>query len=356
MTKRIFRQVELIDRVEEIEFFKEWFEGVPKEILWVYGPKSTGKTTLIEYIVENELFDDFKLFKSKKYNVKYINFRQKLFGGYESFLNSMLFVDDGELDKDFVMSLSLGVFKVDYKTHKKIKNKEMDLFDTLFKQFKESPKKNILIIDEIQVLEDIYIDKERELLKEFLNFCVRLTKETHLSHVVILSSNTIFIEKIYNNAKLKVTSRFKKISHLPYEIVKEWLSEKGYSNDDIDLIWEYLGGSIAHIQRVFRDQKEFPTLKEYLDFQAKVAKSEIVMLFLEKKDLHYNHTFKYIAKEIIKNGYYTFKEEDFDKKDVIDFFCEREILFFEPLDNTITANSKIYIKGMELLEGMKDEI
>jgi len=83
MQEILFREEKLIDRENERRFIKEWFEKVPKEILWIYGPKSTGKTTIIEYIVENELFDDFKLFKSEKYNVKYINFRQKLFGNYE---------------------------------------------------------------------------------------------------------------------------------------------------------------------------------------------------------------------------------------------------------------------------------
>ncbi|WOE70987.1 hypothetical protein RZR97_05280 [Hydrogenimonas thermophila] len=37
-------------------------------------------------------------------------------------------------------------------------------------------------------------------INEFRNFCVRLTKETHLAHVVILSSNTIFIDRLYEKA------------------------------------------------------------------------------------------------------------------------------------------------------------
>jgi len=61
-------------------------------------------------------------------------------------------------------------------------------------------------------LRDIYINSERELLKEFLNFCVSLTKEKHLSHVVILTSNTVFIERIYIDARMKKTSVFKKLS------------------------------------------------------------------------------------------------------------------------------------------------
>ena len=55
MQIRLFRGDEFIDREKEIEFFLNYFNQIPIRILWVYGPKSTGKTTLIEYIIENEL-------------------------------------------------------------------------------------------------------------------------------------------------------------------------------------------------------------------------------------------------------------------------------------------------------------
>ena len=74
---RYFRQKRLIDREYEIKFLLDWFGKVPDEVLWIYGPKSSGKTTLIEYVVENELFEDFWKLKSSKYWVKYINFRRR---------------------------------------------------------------------------------------------------------------------------------------------------------------------------------------------------------------------------------------------------------------------------------------
>jgi hypothetical protein len=36
--------------------------------------------------------------------------------------------------------------------------------------------------------------------------------------------------------------------------------------------------------------------------------------------------------------------------DIIDVFCEREILFFNPKTGIITPNSKIYLKAMEELK------
>ncbi|SFO87319.1 ATP-binding protein [Hydrogenimonas thermophila] len=350
MQNILFREERLIDREEERRYIKDWFEKVPKEILWIYGPKSTGKTTIIEYIVENELFDDFKLFKSEKYNVKYINFRQKLFGNYDSFINSMTSTIDAS-SYSLTASFNLGFFKIESKLYEDIKAKNVDLFDVLFDELKQSGKRNVLIFDEIQSLENIYVDKERELLHEFLNFCVRLTKETHLSHVVLLSSNTIFINKIYNNAKLKVTSKFYKIDHLSFNVVKEWLSDEGFSSDDIDLIYDYLGGSIAHIQRLMREkewQKE-KSLKELLDEMVQFAWSE-VNLFLEyskKIDRDEKKYFYEIIKDILNKGYYIKTKDDDKIISVIEKFCEIEILFFEPSNNRVYANSRVYEKAFE---------
>ncbi len=64
-----FRGDEFINRENEINFIKNWVSKIPKEILWIFGPKSTGKTTLIEYVIEKEFL------KSNKYSIKYINFR-----------------------------------------------------------------------------------------------------------------------------------------------------------------------------------------------------------------------------------------------------------------------------------------
>ena len=349
----IFREEELVDREEEIKYFKKWFEKVPKEILWVYGPKSTGKTTLTEYIIENELFDDFKLFKSKKYNVKYINFRQKLFGSYDTFIKSMLSVDDIKRKEEVSSSINLGVFKIESKIYDEINNKRVDIFDELYNLFLKSDKRNIFIIDEIQALEDIYIDQEKELLREFLNFCVRLTKETHLAHVVILSSNTIFINRIYNDSKLKVTSEFYKISHLDYNTTKEWLQQKQFSDNEIDLIWEYLGGCIPLIQKLIRDYKNYNSLQDYLNYRTKFAKSEITMLFREnrlKNRKNLNPAFIEIAKGIIKDGYFDANfNTDTDIDMAVEFFSEKEIFFFEPIENIVYPNNQLYLKAMELL-------
>jgi len=339
---KIFRGDEFIDRENEIEFFKDKFKSLPSRILWVYGPKSTGKTTIIEYIVENELLKD------KSLNVKYINFRGKTIYNYDSFLDAILEEkEDNESQTELNRIYNFWTFKLEAKTLKKYKEKKVNLFDELIKEF--IGKKNILIIDEIQVLEDIYIDDEKLLLNEFLNLCVRLTKELHLSHVVILTSNTIFLEQIYNNAKLKKTSEFKRISHLDYEIIKKWLKMKNFNDKDIELIYGYLGGCIADIKKLIDNLKYAKSLEEYLKTETIMARSEIE-LFMEQSKLSQEETDKlfFVFRKILEeNEFNNSKYKGY--LDIISKLCEIEILFYDPAVNITYPNSQIYKKAFEIL-------
>jgi len=342
MQIRTYRGVEFINREKEIEFLKEHFNENPERILWLYGPKSTGKTTLIEYLLEKEL--------DNSYYKKFFSFRRKIFGNYDMFLESMLEpIDEDDEEGEINSELNFGVFKLSAKKYKKIKEKKRDFFEEIKEHFANSGKKNILVVDEVQELEDIYIDKERELFNEFLNFCISLTKEQHLAHVVILTSNTIFLNKIYNNAKMKKTSEFELIEHLDYKEIKEWLETKNFKEDEIKLIYDYLGGMVSDIKKLLDTLKFYDSLQEYLDRETMLAESEIKGV-IRQNYKKYFEPFKAIAKEILKNGYFSLelKEADF-YMETVEKFASLEILFYEPVSDKITANSKIYEKAFKKL-------
>jgi len=186
------------------------------------------------------------------------------------------------------------------------------------------------------------------LLNEFLNFCVALTKETHLSHVVILTSNTTFLNQIYNNSKLKKTSEFKLIDHLEYETIKEWLKTKEFNEEDIDLVYEYLGGCAVDIKKLLEKYKYFNSIKEYLGKEVKYARSEIAEIMKRKMNDKQREIFKDIIRVIVGNGFYESKEDEKrEYLEVIDLMSEKEIFFYDPLGQIVRANSKIYIKAYE---------
>ena len=207
------------------------------------------------------------------------------------------------------------------------------------------------MVDEIQKLRDVYIENgngERELLKEFLNFCVSLTKERHLSHVIILTSNTVFIEKIYNDARMKETSKFKKIDHLSREKVEEWLKIEGLSKEAIELIWEYLGGNIGRILEAIKVYKKGEDLKEFLEEQKWLAYTEIDEYLAEFSEEETEFLLK-VAKEIVEKGCFNISGLKVDKRKLLQKWAEKEILFYDPLELKVTGNSRIYEKGIELL-------
>ncbi len=355
--EKYFRGEKLINRKNEINFFLNWFAGLPKLILWVYGPKSSGKTTLIEYIVENELFEDFWNLKPRgNYWVKYMNLREYLISSYDSFIEAFVKPKPIKKRKEEKIDsiISVGIFRIHASKLDEIRDKKEDLFKVLAGELKviAKEKKIVLIIDEIQTLQEIYINGDRELLKEFLNFCVRLTKELHIAHVVILSSNTVFIEKIYNDAKLKKTSNFYMIDHLDYEAVKEWLFDEGLKKDDIELVWDYLGGCIPDIQKMLFEIKNFDTLKEYLDKQAYSAYAQIVDFLARENSEEEEKYFIKISRQIVENGKFVITDSLPEKNKfikVVDKWAEKEIFFFDPETLKITGNSRIYEKGMEKL-------
>jgi AAA+ ATPase superfamily predicted ATPase len=348
---KFFRNEPFVDREEEVEFLKEYFEDNPRRILFIYGPKSTGKTTLIEYLIENELND-------KEYWINYLNLRRTLISNYENFIYSFFEEADEETTTEVNRTYDLKLFKLEAKTLKKVKERRINLFAELIRQFESIDKKKLFIIDEIQTLEDIYINGDKELLKEFLNFCVSLTKETHLSHVVILTSNTIFLNKIYNDSKLKITSDFKLIKH-PNEIVsKKLLEDMGYNKAQVKLIIEYFGTTIAFLLKVYtyvKPSDSIEELKDFLDKEKLDAKMQIDEILTNTKKYNLpevvDEEFTEIAREITKEGFFDYENKDRKIKQkllpIIEILCEKEILFFDPQTGIITPNSRIYLKAME---------
>ena len=112
----------------------------------------------------------------------------------------------------------LKVFKLTVQTQQKIKNRQLDPFDVMKAELEDLNRRGvrpIIIIDELQALDSIYFNGQRELIKELLNFFVAMTKERHLCHVLLSSSDGYFIEKLYNDSKLKKTSVLFEVDYLP---------------------------------------------------------------------------------------------------------------------------------------------
>ena len=240
-----------INRTSEMRYLQSWIDEKPKNILFLYGPKSSGKTTLIYRFIKQNLSNGV-------YDIKNFNLRELLLVNYESFLRAFFELKSSERVKE-TRQYDLKVFKLSVETLKGLESRELDPFIVMKRELEKINKKGkrpVIIIDELQALDEIYFNGGRELLNEMFNFFVAMTKESHLCNVIIASSDGYFIERIYQDSKLKKTSEFMEVAYLEEADVMDWLGNlEKYSkidefildDDQIEAIWDFFGGSCWEI-------------------------------------------------------------------------------------------------------------
>ncbi len=256
-----YRQdVAFINREKELAYLASFIDKRPNEILFLHGPKSSGKTTLLYTFFE-------KVQKEQKLDVKFVNLREILIVDYKDFLKVFFGIDYGQRKEDVkeIREYDLKVFKVKVEVLKGLDAGEIDPFSVMKQELQKLNSKNIkpvIIIDELQALDHIYMNGQRELITELFNFFVAMTKESHLAHVIISSSDGYFVDTVYKDSRLKKTSSFLSVDYLSKEDVYEWLenleryskiTEYRVTGDDIEKIWDVVGGSMWEIQKILTD-------------------------------------------------------------------------------------------------------
>lgn len=251
------KQPAFVNRTQELARLREWISAAPENILFLYGPKSSGKTTLLNRFIKEHL-------AGNPFDLKHFNLRELLLINYESFLRVFFEPKAAEQVKE-TRQYDLKVFKLSVETIKGLETKTLDPFVVMKRELEKQVKKGrrpVILIDELQALDEIYFNGQRELLKEMFNFFVAMTKESHLCHIIISSSDGYFLDRIYNDSKLKKTSEFMEVNYLGREDVLQWLGDlPGYSRIDRftlteeqkEGIWNFFGGSCWEISSVLGD-------------------------------------------------------------------------------------------------------
>ena len=188
------------NREKELNYLKTYCQLEPNSILFVYGPKSSGKTAIMLRVIEELSKKDDLIFF-------YYDLRKYATPTKEEFLR--VFFEKS--DKKYLLNkleINLGVFKFGVEENFDFNNLSLN---DVFAKINESVnavikdgKKPILIIDELQKLKNIYFNGGKSLLNELFNLFVHLTKVRHLCHVICLTSDTLFIDEIYRNSTLKM--------------------------------------------------------------------------------------------------------------------------------------------------------
>ena len=341
------QDVAFVNRDVELNYLKEFLNKRPSEILFVYGPKSSGKTTLLF-----KLIDQIKV--EKKWEIKFLNLRTILICNYDDFLRTMFKTETlVETKEGTIRHYNLfGLFKLDAATEKSLKEKREDPFLIMKRELEElngNGIRPIIIIDELQALQDIYMNGQRQLINELFNFFVSITKENHLAHVIISSSDGYFIETLYENSRLRKTSKFYKIDYLTKEDVWEWLNNlTKYSkikdlvltNDQIDEIWSFLEGSCWEIQSLLSDIM-YGGFETAITKYKKEKKSDIVNCV--NKDLKLENILKQFQSVnfLSKKEIFKLASLDFEiLSEMLALLVRENILFFDPVEAVYSPQSK----------------
>ncbi len=244
----------------------------PDDIYFIYGPINSGKTALIKHIIENELDNSYRIF--------YINFRMYLIAR-KDFIEALFTVRKEnffEKIKDYSEVLDIlikgskiltGVpipeFDFNEMFNKEITN-VFKYLNNVFLDIKKQGKKPVFILDELQEIKGITTNGQKELLAEFFQFLVSLTKEQHLCHVFCLSSDSLFINYVYNTGKLEGRAKYILVDDFDKETAFEFMEflNPEISDQDKGKVYSYVGGKAKDIVYVINTMK-YKDLDQILD-------------------------------------------------------------------------------------------
>jgi len=350
--KFAYRQlVAFINREIELRDLRTFIDKEPSEILFLHGPKSSGKTTLL-----------YKFFaqvqKEQKLDVKFLDLRKTFTNVYEDFLKSFFHVETrGEKKESLTSNINIGFFKIDTTVERKILEKRADPFKVMEAELLDLTRKGIkpvLIIDELQALEKIYLDndKERQLITALFNFFVAMTKQAHLAHVIIASSDGYFLNTVYIDSKLKKCSTFYKVDYLRKEDVMEWLLNlekyskiKDYSltEADAEKIWDTVGGSMWEIQDILSQLFEHPIDEVLAGYKQRML--GMITYYMVQKDREKRER---ILKRFIHDENLWVRDTGEEDEELLKDMVTNNILYFDPTRAVYYPQGKSYHWGIRL--------
>jgi AAA+ ATPase superfamily predicted ATPase len=149
--------VAFINRENELNELKNFVNSEPFEILFIHGPKSSGKTTLLYKFFEQSE-------KEQKLDIKFLNLRKKTTGNYKDFIRIFFGIDYSRSKEDVKEKREYNLFnffKLSVEVLKGMESGELDPFEIMEKEFLKLNRKGIkpvIIIDELQAIDHIYMN------------------------------------------------------------------------------------------------------------------------------------------------------------------------------------------------------
>ena len=320
------------DREKELNYLKNYVQLEPNSILFVYGPKSSGKSTVMMRVIKELENSNIVFF--------YYNLRKYATPTKDEFLS--IFFEKG--DKKYLLNkleINFKIFKFGIEENFDFNNIKLnDVFAKINESINtviKDGKRPVLVIDELQKLKNIYFNDGKSLLNELFNLFVSLTKMEHLCHVICLTSDTLFIDNVYRNSSLSEASEYYLIDWLKKHDIKKILKEERFNEKEIDYCLNYL--SLPYEISQLMNNKKLglsveETIKRWINIEA-----DGIKYLIDTSDLNEEEIYKVLSKfkDKIKISY----KKDVKKEEMkyIKFLIENEILFYDVINGVIKPTS-----------------
>ena len=334
------KSIEFHNREKETKEILAILDSRPTLITFIYGPINSGKTELITHTIE-ELPDEYVVF--------YINLRTKFLSSYDDFIESLFEMEmetDGALKKrkETLAELVSSVTKVagipinkEFLDYVFKDNKPKNAFSymiKLFEEVKNSGKQPVLILDELQKIGDVKVNGF--LIYELFNFFIDLTKEKHLAHVFVATSDSLFMESVYSEAMLDGRCRYLLVDDFDRETTAAFLEKYGFTADERTIAWDYCGGKpICLVELVNAKDDRKGKAEEMLKIRR--GQIEEIVYSLEARDKEMFDAVMRVLSEFIgmeRVGYKYISDE-------IKFLVGKNIIFADSANKELRPQSKL---------------
>ncbi|MCW7070733.1 MAG: ATP-binding protein [Methanophagales archaeon] len=346
------RNIKFHDREKEIKDLTSLLSTEPTLITFVYGPINSGKTALLDYLTKR---------LPKNYVVFYINLRGKFISNYDDFVRALFKLEREEKEYKAVLKavsevslkslrfagipITEGILDLFFK--KKTYEDVFEFLEDYFSEIAEN-KVPVLIVDELQKIGDVKIDNH--LIYELFNFFIRLTKELHLCHVFAISSDSLFIERVYSEAMLQGRCRFLLVDDFDEQTTRAFLEAQGqgFTEAEKQEAWEYCGGKPVCLVELANAKINGKSVEREAKKLLKIRTSQILSIFdeialgkVEYSEKAVAEEFKnFEAEEVIK-----YERETKEKL----FLVGRNVLFIDPTERTIRPQSRLDLLAIRVV-------
>ena len=351
MEEKNMKGIEFHNREKELKAIQAILDVEPSLITFIYGPINSGKTTLISHLIE-ELPEEYTIF--------YINLRTKFLSSYDEFIES-LFEMEMETEgasrkrKETLAELVSSVTKVagipinkEFLDYVFKDNKPKNAFSYIIKLFEEvraAGKQPVLILDELQKIGDVKVNGF--LIYELFNFFIDLTKEKHLAHIFVATSDSLFMEQIYSEAMLEGRCRYLLVDDFDEETTMDFLDEYGFTDVEKEVAWDYCGGKPIYLVELINTEEN---RKEKAEEMLGIRIGQIEGLIEDAREFGYKISYGeeriVLGEEHILKSLEEFRDRDYLKaselsKSVKLGLIKANILFLDSVKQIIKPQSRL---------------